>query len=118
MTITHIEASRNLLANYSIETTPNVYAKYGTFSDLVDKESNIYVTYLPDEDMNKVIDTSKKLTLEGYSVIPHLPARTIANNEELEKARQKTRRYNKTDKHVIISEYITNPLILPTLSNK
>ena len=85
MTNTHIEASRNLLANCSIETTPNVYAKYGTFSDLVDKESNIYVTYLPDEDMNKVIDTAKKLTLEGYSVIPHLPARTISNNDELEK---------------------------------
>ena len=85
MTNTHIEASQNLLANCSIETTPNVYAKYGKFSDLVDKKNNIYVTYLPDEEMNKVIDTSKKLTLEGYSVIPHQPARTIANNEELEK---------------------------------
>ena len=52
---------------------------------MVDKESNIYVTYLPDEEMNKVIDTAKKLTVEGYSVIPHLPARTIANNDELEK---------------------------------
>ena len=84
MTNIHIEAAQNLIANCSIETTPNVYAKYGKFSDLVDKESNIYVTYLPDEDMGKVIDTAKKLTLEGYSVIPHLPARTIANNYELE----------------------------------
>ena len=85
MTNIYIEASQNLIANCSIETTPNVYAKYGKFSDLVDKESNIYVTYLPDEDMGKVIDTAKKLTLEGYNVIPHLPARTIANNDELEK---------------------------------
>ena len=85
MTNVHIEAVRNLIANCSIETTPNVYAKYGKFSDLVDKKSNIYLTYLPDEDMNKVIDTAKKLTLEGYNVIPHLPARTISNNDELEK---------------------------------
>ena len=85
MTNVHIEAARNLIANCSIETTPNVYAKYGKFSELVDKKSNIYVTYLPDEDMNKVIDTAKKLTLEGYNVIPHLPARTISNYEELEK---------------------------------
>ena len=85
MTNVHIEAARNLIANCSIETTPNVYAKYGKFSDLVDKKSNIYVTYLPDENMNKVIDTAKKLTLEGYNVIPHLPARTISNNDELEK---------------------------------
>ena len=65
MTNLYIEAAQNLIAKCSIETTPNVYAKYGKFSELVDKESNIYVTYLPDEDMNKVIDTSKKLTLEG-----------------------------------------------------
>ena len=85
MTNLNIEAAQNLIVNCSIETTPNVYAKYGKFSHLVNKESNIYVTYLPDEDMNKVIDTAKKLTLEGYNVIPHLPARTIANNAELEK---------------------------------
>ena len=69
----------------SIETTPNVYAKYGSFTDLVSIKNDIYITYLPDEDMNKVIDTAKKLKLEGYSVIPHLPARTIANHEELKK---------------------------------
>ena len=85
MTNIHIKAALNLINDCSIETTPNVYAKYGTFSDLIDKKNSIYVTYLPDEDMNKVIDTAKKLTLEGYSVIPHLPARTIPNNKELEK---------------------------------
>jgi len=85
MTNLNIEAAQNLIVNCSIETTPNVYTKYGKFTDLVNKESNIYVTYLPDEDMNKVIDTAKKLILEGYNVIPHLPARTIVNNAELEK---------------------------------
>ena len=71
----NIETVLNLLSNCSIETTPNVYSKYGSFNDLVSRKSNIYVTYLPDEDMNKVIDTAKKLKLEGYTVIPHLPAR-------------------------------------------
>ena len=85
MTNNHIETVLNLLSSCSIETTPNVYAKYGNFSDLIAKENNIYVTYLPDEDMGKVTETAKKLTLEGYSVIPHLPARTIANNNELER---------------------------------
>jgi len=85
MTNTNIKAVQNLLANCSIEITPNVYAKYGNFSDLIDKASDIYITYLPDEDMNKVIYTAKKLTEEGYTVIPHLPARTIANYYELEK---------------------------------
>ena len=85
MTNNNIKTARNLLSSCSIETTPNVYAKYGHFSDLVSKECNIYVTFLPNEDMNKVIDTSRKLRDEGYDVIPHLPARSIANYHELEK---------------------------------
>lgn len=76
---------KNLLKRYSIETTPNVYAKYGNFSDLVPFENSVYVTYLPDEDSKRVIDTSKKLIQEGYNVIPHLPARTIENYKTLEK---------------------------------
>jgi methylenetetrahydrofolate reductase (NADPH) len=76
---------KNLLNRYSIETTPNVYAKYGNFSELVPFENSIYVTYLPDEDSKRVIYTSKKLTEEGYDVIPHLPARTIENHSTLER---------------------------------
>jgi len=76
---------KNLLKNFSIETTPNVYDKYGNFSEFVPLKNSIYVTFLPDEDSQRVIETSKKLKNEGYDVIPHLPARTIKNNSELEK---------------------------------
>tara|TARA_B110000438_G_scaffold300901_1_gene354406 strand:- start:471 stop:1373 length:903 start_codon:yes stop_codon:yes gene_type:complete len=75
---------KNLIDNFSIETTPNVYDKYGNFSELVPLKNSIYVTYLPDEDAKRVIETSKKLTEEGYEVIPHLPARTLKNNSDLE----------------------------------
>lgn len=75
---------KNLLKGYSIETTPNVYIKYGKFSDLVPLQNSIYVTYLPDEDASRVVETSKKLTEEGYDVIPHLPARTLKNISDLE----------------------------------
>ena len=84
MTNDTIKTALDFLSNSSIETTPNVYAKYGQFSDLISKDNNIYVTFLPDEDMNKVIITSKKLSEEGYQVIPHLPARTIENYKMLE----------------------------------
>ena len=75
---------KNLLKNFSIETTPNVYEKYGKFKDLVNIDNPVYVTYLPDENSSRVIDTAKKLTNEGFTVIPHLPARTMKNHSELE----------------------------------
>ena len=80
-----INIVRNFLNTYSIETTPNVYEKYGNFSEFLSKKHNIYITYLPDEKSHNVVNTAKKLKLEGYEVIPHLPARTIIDQVELEK---------------------------------
>ena len=76
---------KNFLQSYTIETTPSVYTKYGSFSDFLDKGHNVYITYLPDENSSNVINTARKLKEEGYEVIPHLPARTILNENELEK---------------------------------
>ena len=75
---------KKLLRNYSIETTPNVYSKYGKFSELVPPKSSIYITYLPDENYDRIIDTAKKLSDEGYDPIPHLPSRRIKDKIELE----------------------------------
>ena len=79
-----INKVKKFLNTYSIETTPNVYTKYGSFSDFLDKDHEVYITFLPDESSTNVINTAKKLKLEGYEVIPHLPARTIKNKSELE----------------------------------
>ena len=76
---------KKFLSSYSIETTPNVYNKYEGFSNFLSKNHDVYITYLPDENANNVINTAKKLKLEGYEVIPHLPARTIIDQVELEK---------------------------------
>ena len=76
---------KKFLNSYSIETTPNVYTKYGGFSEFLSKDHDVYITYLPDENSNNVVNTAKKLREEGYEVIPHLPARTIVNVNELEK---------------------------------
>ena len=76
---------KSLIENYSIETTPNVYAKHGKFKEILDIKNDVYVTYLPDENSDNVINTAKKLIDEGYNVIPHLPSRTIINESELEK---------------------------------
>ena len=80
----NINLTKEYLNSYSIETTPSVYSKYGKFSDIVNKKNTIYVTYLPDENKDNVINTVKKLNLEGFDVVPHLPARTIKDSIELE----------------------------------
>ena len=76
---------KSLIKDFSIETTPNVYEKYGQFAELLPEKNNVYITYLPDEKSERIIKTSKKLNEEGFNAIPHLPARTIKDYSELEK---------------------------------
>ena len=79
-----INIVRNFLNSYSIETTPNVYKKYGKFSELVPLKSSVYITYLPDENYLNIVDTAKKLINEGYEVVPHLPSRRMKDISDLE----------------------------------
>lgn len=76
---------KSLIKDFSIETTPNIYAKYGHFAELLSQNNNIYITYLPNENPKRVVDTAKKLNKEKFKVIPHLPARTFIDNSKLEK---------------------------------
>ena len=81
----NIDLIKRYLKSYTIETTPNVFKKYVSFSGIVDKNHAIYITYLPNENYKKIIDTAKKIKDEGFEPIPHLPARTIKNFSEVEK---------------------------------
>ena len=85
MTNEIIRLIKNYLNDFTIETTPNIYNKYQGFSNLLEKNHKIYVTNLPEENFNNVVDTTKKLKLEGFDVVPHLPARTMTSKSQLEK---------------------------------
>ena len=76
---------KKLITGYTIETTPNVYNKFESLSKYLPHSNDVYITYLPDEDHKKVIDTAKKINNEGLNAIPHLPARTIQDYSMLEK---------------------------------
>ena len=60
---------KSLIKDFSIETTPNVYAQYGQFTEFLSEKNDVYVTYLPDEKSKNVIETSKKINEEGLTAI-------------------------------------------------
>ena len=59
---------KKLIKDFSIETTPGVYSKYGKFIELLPNKNDVYVTYLPDENSENVIATSKKLIDSWISI--------------------------------------------------
>ena len=53
---------KKLINGYTIETTPNVYEKFESLSGHLPHCNDVYITYLPDENPKRVINTAKKLT--------------------------------------------------------
>ena len=76
---------KKLIKDFSIETTPNVYEKYDGLKEFLSYKNDVYVTYLPDENPKRIINTSKKIMDEGLNPVPHLPARSMKNYSMLEK---------------------------------
>ena len=76
---------KNLIKDYTIETTPKVYLNKGLLKEYLKKNTWVYITYLPDEDPKNIIETAKKIKDEGFDPVPHLPVRTLKNFTELEK---------------------------------
>ena len=52
---------KKLINAYTIETTPNVYDKFECLSEYIPLGKDVYVTYLPNEDPDRVINTAKKI---------------------------------------------------------
>jgi len=80
-----INKIKYLVKNYTIETTPKVFKKTNNLNNFINPDTHIYITYLPDENPENIIETAKKIKQNGFEPIPHLPARTMKNYSELEK---------------------------------
>ena len=63
--------------NFSLEITMK------TDLAVLPKLKDVYITMLPGNDYKKVADKAKELVKSGYNPIPHFPARSIKNLDQL-----------------------------------
>ena len=71
------------LKNFSIEVMPRTASKIENFKELLPQNTRVYVAHIEGTTINEMIDTAKRLTDEGYNVMPHFPARIIESKEVL-----------------------------------
>ena len=72
------------LNNFSIEVMPRTAAKIESFSDILPKNTRIYIAHIEGVPIQEMISTAKRIQSEGFAVIPHFPARIIENKVTLE----------------------------------
>ena len=79
-----IEAIKNFLDGFSIEVTPRAAAKIDNFADLIPKGTLIYVAHIEGTPIDEMVATAKKINEQGFSPMPHFPARIIKDKNVLQ----------------------------------
>ena len=74
---------KDFTSGYSIEVIPRSAAKIESFSDLLPKSTRVYIAHIETEDITAMVATAKRLKDEGFTVMPHIPARMIKNQAML-----------------------------------
>ena len=70
-------------SGYSIEVIPRSASKIDSFADILPKNTRVYIAHIQNEDIGAMIATAKRLNDEGFTVMPHIPARMIKNEAML-----------------------------------
>ena len=79
-----IEAIKNFLDGFSIEVTPRAAAKIDNFADLIPKGTLIYIAHIEGTPIKEMVATAKKINEQGFSPMPHFPARIIKDANVLQ----------------------------------
>ena len=79
-----IEAIKNFLDGFSIEVTPRAAAKIDNFADLIPQGTLIYIAHIEGTPIEEMVATAKKINEQGFSPMPHFPARIIKDKNVLQ----------------------------------
>ena len=72
-----------LLKDYSIEVMPRTAEKVEDFKILLPKGTRVYIAHIEGTPIADMVATAKRLTDDGYNVMPHFPARIIKDTATL-----------------------------------
>ncbi len=71
------------LQDYSIEVMPRTAEKVEDFRELLPAGTRVYIAHIEGTPIEDMVSTAKRLTADGYKVMPHFPARIIKDEATL-----------------------------------
>ena len=74
---------KDFISGYSIEVVPNSAAKIESFSEILPASTRVYIAHLENETIATMVATAKRIHQEGFTVMPHIPARIIKDHSML-----------------------------------
>jgi methylenetetrahydrofolate reductase (NADPH) len=71
------------LKGYSIEVMPRTAEKVEDFRDILPKGTRVYIAHIDGTPIDDMVATAKRIGAEGFTVMPHFPARIIKDKATL-----------------------------------
>ena len=72
------------LQNFSVEVMPRTAAKIKDFRSILPKGTRVYIAQIAGTQIDEMLATAKRISDQGFAVMPHIPARLIADKSTLE----------------------------------
>lgn len=71
------------LKGFSMEVMPRTAEKVEDFRDLLPEGTRVYIAHIEGTAIEDMVATAKRLSRDGFKVMPHFPARVIKDRAEL-----------------------------------
>ena len=71
------------IGGFSIEVMPRTAAKVESFRDILPAGTRVYIAHLEGTPIDDMVATARRIADEGFPVMPHFPARGIADRAQL-----------------------------------
>jgi methylenetetrahydrofolate reductase (NADPH) len=75
---------KEFLTDFSIEVMPRTAAKIESFKEILPKNTRVYIAHIEGIPIEEMVQTAKRISSEGFNVMPHFPARIIKDKSTLE----------------------------------
>ena len=78
------EAIKKFLDGFSVEVTPKAASKIENFEDYIPSGTLVYIAHIEGTPIEEMVATAKKINEQGFSAMPHFPARIIKDKNVLQ----------------------------------
>ena len=75
---------KDFLVDFSIEVMPRTASKIESFNEILPQNTRVYIAHIEGVSIEEMVETAKRLSSEGFNVMPHFPARIIKDKDTLE----------------------------------
>lgn len=99
-----------LCNDYSIEVTPRGYFKIRDVHSYLPKYTKVYITLVPGTNYTEIVKTAEQLKKDEFIPVPHIPARSIKDEDELYDYFGKLKYYADIDRCLIIGGGLSKPV--------